>query len=158
MAACAPPRVEDVTLALQRLYRPRRHPCEVEPEVRLLRQNWSNSLDRRRPSSQTSYPHTSLDLLQRRPPCTCKSSCQFLRLPPWEDVAAELHAQGLLNADLCFSPWGILVLDHSSLSCASDITQRNSPIVVLKNKPDVSWGLGPLPSGITLLFFRGISG
>ena len=48
-------------------------------------------------------PHVeSLDLLQR-PPYACESWCQLLHLPPWQDVAAELHAQGLLNADLSLS-------------------------------------------------------
>ena len=39
-------------------------------------------------------------LLQRHP-CACESWCLVLRLPPWRDVAAEHHAHGQLNTDLC---------------------------------------------------------
>ena len=33
----------------------------------------------------------------RRPPCALESWCLRARLPPWQDVAAERHAPGLLN-------------------------------------------------------------
>ena len=46
--------------------------------------------------SRKSYPRASLDLLQRAS-YACKSSCLFSRLPPWRDLAAGLHAAGLLN-------------------------------------------------------------
>ena len=40
---------------------------------------------------QTWYLCALLDLLQH-PPYAYRSSCLFLRLPPWRDVAAELDA------------------------------------------------------------------
>ena len=50
-----------------------------------------------------NYPHASLELQQRRPPCARESSCLLLRLPPWRDVVAERPAQGLLDAVLSLS-------------------------------------------------------
>ena len=47
---------------------------------------------------QKRYPHLSLVLLQR-PPYAYESSCLRVHFPPWEDVAAELLAPGLLNTD-----------------------------------------------------------
>ena len=38
-----------------------------------------------------------------RPSYVCESFRLFLHLPPWRDVAAELHAAVLLNADFSFS-------------------------------------------------------
>ena len=35
-----------------------------------------------------SYPHLPLDLLQR-PPYACEFWCLVVRLPPWQDVAAD---------------------------------------------------------------------
>ena len=55
------------------------------------------------PFVQYSYPRASLELLWRRPPCARESSCLFTYLPPWQDVAAERHALGVLNADPYFS-------------------------------------------------------
>ena len=85
-----------------RLCRPRYHPCNGEPEVRRSCRSWSNSSGRHRPSSQKSYPYASLNLLQR-PPYACESWCLALPLPPWQDLAAEHHAQGLLNTDISLS-------------------------------------------------------
>ena len=50
----------------------------------------------------TRSPRSSLDILQR-PPYACESWCLVLRLPPWHDVATELHTQDLLNVDLSIS-------------------------------------------------------
>ena len=46
-----------------------------------------------------SYPRASFVLLWRRPPCTRESSCLLARLLPWQDVASERPALGLLHAD-----------------------------------------------------------
>ena len=86
----------------QRLCRPRRHPFERQPDIRLSSRSWSNSSSRQRPFLHNRYSHVLLDLLQR-PPHACESSCQLVRLPPWHDVAAEHHALGLFNADLSLS-------------------------------------------------------
>ena len=118
--------------------------CFSRPkEVQLFCQSWSNSSGRHQPSSEKSHLRYNLfGLLQWRPPCACKSSCQFLRLPPWQDVNAELHAQGLLSADLC-SSWDILALVHTwyylsqALSRVSVTIRRISSIVIPSN-PDVS--------------------
>ena len=48
-----------------------------------------------------SYSRASIDLLQR-PPYAFEFSCLFLRLPPWQDVTAELDAAVLLDAGLFF--------------------------------------------------------
>ena len=68
-------------------------------------------------AEELSLCNASFDLLQWRPPCACESSCQFLRLPPWRDVAAELHLESLLNADfLCSSPCRRAFRGRSGLS------------------------------------------
>ena len=93
-----------MALVPQRRYLPGRHPLfEGEPEVRWSHhRSWSNVSGRDRPGSQNSYPHTSLELLQR-PPYTCESWCLMPRLPQWQDMTAEQLAPGLLNAVLSLS-------------------------------------------------------
>ena len=56
------------------------------------------------PDRQNSYPHASLKLQWRRPPCARKSSCLRARLPSWQDVAAKRPALSLLHADPLSSP------------------------------------------------------
>ena len=54
--------------------------------------------------------------------------CRFLCLPPWRDVAAELYAQGLLNADLCMV---ILIFAVNSSDCLSNLSSRS---VVIRHR------------------------
>ena len=90
--------------ARQRRSRPRRHTCQGKQELRPSRRNWSSwSSGRDQSGKQESYPHASLVLLWRRPPCARESLCLLARLPPWQDVAAERHALGLLHAGPYFS-------------------------------------------------------
>ena len=57
---CASPRVRDTALTLQRLCRPRRHPCKGEPNVQLPCQSWSNSSGRIDPPSRDIPVHHSI--------------------------------------------------------------------------------------------------
>ena len=95
----ASPRMVNTTWAQQRRPRPKRHPCKGDREIRPSHRNRSRSLVRFKPFVQYSYPHRSLELQLRRSPCARESSCLQGRLPPWQDVAAERPALGLLHAD-----------------------------------------------------------
>ena len=116
----ASPRKGDTTLMRQHRARPRHHPCKGEREVRPSRRNWSSwRLGRVQPGVQKSHPHALLVLLLRRPPCACESSwCLRARLPPWQDVAAELHAPGILKAvpkvSISYPTSSLVVLKGSS--------------------------------------------
>ena len=94
----------DTVLAIQCLRRPGRHLWIVqEPEVQWSpHRSWSDASGRDRPGQKSPYPRPLLDLLQG-PPYACESWCLVLRLPLWRDVAAELHAPGLLSANLLLS-------------------------------------------------------
>ena len=84
--------------------RPRYPPCKGEREVRPSRRDWSSWwLGRVQPGVQKSYLHALLVLLLRRPPCARESSCLLARLPPLQDVVAELHAPGVLCTGLSLS-------------------------------------------------------
>ena len=94
----ASPRMEDTTRMRHCRTRPRHHSCKGEREVRPSRRNWSSwCLGRVQPGEQKSHPHASLVLLLRCPPCARVSSCLLARLLPWRDMAAELHAPGILH-------------------------------------------------------------
>ena len=55
-------------------------------------------------SSEISYSIRGLlVLLLRRPPCARELLWLLVRLPPWRDVAAELHSPGVLHARPSFS-------------------------------------------------------
>ena len=96
----ASPRIGDTIWAPQRGPRTQRHPYKGEREVQPSCRNWSRwSSGRDHPGEQKNYPHSSLVLLYRRPPCARESWCLRARLPPWRDVAAERPALGLLHAD-----------------------------------------------------------
>ena len=54
----------------------------------------------------------------RRPPCARESQCLRAHLPPWRDVAAEIHAPGVSNAFLMFLS---VPRSDSSLALSVDI-------------------------------------
>ena len=79
-------------------------PCKGDREVRPSSRNWSSwSSGRVQLGLQSSYPHASLELQRRRPPCARESSCVRARLPPWQNVAAVRQAPGLLHVNLYFT-------------------------------------------------------
>ena len=89
--------------------------AEVLPSRRI----WSNWwLGRVQPGVQKSNPYALLVLMLRRPPCARESQCLLARLPPWRDVAAELHAPGILKAvpkvSISYPTSSIVVLKGSS--------------------------------------------
>ena len=89
----------DTTWVTHRRSRPKHLPCKGDREVWPSCQNWSSwYLGRIQPGEQKSYPHASLLLLWRRPPCARESSCLRACLPSWQDVAADHQVPGLLNA------------------------------------------------------------
>ena len=69
----------------------------MESSPKLLRHIGSGST-----WAEELYLHAPRDLLQR-PPYACEFWCLVLCLSLWLDVAAELHAQGLLNVVLFLS-------------------------------------------------------
>ena len=97
----------DTTWVPQRRFRPRRHPCKGERKVWPSRRNRWKSLVRFGPFVQYSHPRASLELLWRCPPCAGESSCLQARLPPWQDVAAEHHAPGVLRPSFMGIVFGV---------------------------------------------------
>ena len=63
-------------------------------------------------------PYLRLHLLQR-PPYAYESLCQFLRLPPWRDAAAELDATVLLGAGFI-----LFIISVSFYKCLSVLSNR----------------------------------
>ena len=100
----ASPRIGDTIWATHRRYQPERLPCKGDREVRPSCRNWSRSSVRLKSFVQYSYPHASLVLQRRHPPCARESSCVRIRLLPWRDAAAERPALGLLQAGPSLSP------------------------------------------------------
>ena len=102
---CASPKVIDTTLAPRRCCLPGHHPLnKEESEVWWSHhRSWSDTSGQDRLGSQNSYPHASLELQQRRPPCARESWCLMVRLPPWQDVSAEDLAPDRLNSVLSLS-------------------------------------------------------
>ena len=137
-----------------------------EPEVRWSHhRSWSDISGLDQPGSQNSYPHALLELQQRRPPCARESWYIMVRLPPWQDVAAEHFAPGRLNA----------VLSLSSHPQARPFYRDGSLLLsavfrIFLQKVDIHppgglvrlefflLGTEPLPSGISLLPFHGMLG
>ena len=118
-------RMRDTIWAPQRGFRPQRHPYRGEREVRPSCRNWLRWYSGRdQPDEQKSYPHASIELQWRRPPCARESSCLRARLLPWRDVAAQRPAPGLLNA-----------VQKGSLSY-----QLSCPIFILSSEMDpLAW-------------------
>ena len=73
---------------------------------------------------------SSLDLLQR-PSYACNSLCHLVRLPLWQDVAAEHFIPGLLNALSLSSLWGFLALVHKMCQTISPALQTLSDVLPL---------------------------
>ena len=107
----------------------------------------------------------STRLAEKLSPCTActalaartRESCRLrARLPPWQDVAAERPAPGLLHAD----PSNSYVLPSIiHLPTSSSILRQYTPSSVGWPDPNsFCWGTRPLPSGTASLSFRGILG
>ena len=114
---CVSPRVRDTALALHRLCRPGRHSCEEEPEVRLSRQSWSNSLGRCRAFLQSSYLRFLLDLLQRPPPLESLGVKFYVCLDGETWLPSFMHKA-------CYMCIISLVFAVSSFNFLSDLSKR----------------------------------
>ena len=116
------PRVRDAASALRRFgafvdrgFIPALGELEVQESHY---RSWSDASSRDRPGQKIYfYSCSTLDLLQHSS-YAFESSCLVPRLPLWRDVADELNAAGLQNADLSLSPSQLAcpIFDQSSLS------------------------------------------